>query len=115
MGQMIEKARNQMNNWRWGNPHAFGDQVNCSDLQTPSSGKVKRTWECFSRYGRDDSSAKIEPPSCQQYKPGSFLANRPLDWDEIIDEGDDDKNRAEHGVPSGGRSCPCDGNDNDDS
>jgi hypothetical protein len=25
MGQMCDKTRNQMNNWRWDNPHAFGD------------------------------------------------------------------------------------------
>ena len=66
-------------------------------------------------YGCNDLRAKINPPSCRQYKPGDFLAVRPLNWDEIIDEDDDDDNWADPGVPSGGRSRPSDGNDNDDS
>ena len=32
----------------------------------------------------------------------------------IIDEDDDDENWADPGAPSGGRSCPGDGNENDD-
>jgi hypothetical protein len=32
---------------------------------------------------------------------------------EIIDEDDDDDNWADPGVLSGGRSCPGDGNEND--
>ena len=32
MGQMFDKTRNQMNNWRWDNPGAFGDQVGRSNL-----------------------------------------------------------------------------------
>ena len=115
MGQMFDKTRDQMNNWRWDNPHAFGDQVDRSNPQTSSSGKVKRTGEGFSWYGSDDPRAKIEPPSCRQYKPGDFLAVRPLNWDEIFDEDDDDENWADPGGPSGGRSRPGDGNDNDDS
>jgi hypothetical protein len=114
MGQMFDKTRDQMNNWRWDNPRAFGDQVDRSNPQTTSSGKVKRTGERFSWYGSDDLRAKIEPPSCRQYKPGDFLAVRPLNWDEIIDEDDDDDNWADPGAPSGGRSRPGDGNDNDD-
>jgi hypothetical protein len=47
--------------------------------------------------------------------PGDFPGVRPLNWDEIIDEDDDDENWAAPGVPSGGRSRPGDGNDNDDS
>ena len=31
IGQMLDKTRNQMNNWRWDNPCAFGDQVDCSN------------------------------------------------------------------------------------
>ena len=31
MGQMFDKTRDQMNNWRWDNPHAFGDQVDRSN------------------------------------------------------------------------------------
>jgi len=89
---MFDKTRDQMNNWRWDNPRAFGDQVDRSNPQTTSSGKVKRTGERFSWYSSDDLRAKIEPPSCRQYKPGDFLAVRPLNWDEIIDEDDDDDN-----------------------
>jgi len=77
-------------------------------------GKVKRTVELCSLYGSDDLRAKIEPPTCRQYKPGDFLAVRPLNWDEIIDEDNDDDNWADPGAPSGGRSPPGDGNDNDD-
>ena len=55
----------------------------------------------------------MEPPSCRQYKPGDFLAIRPLNWDEIIDEDDDDENWADPRAPSSGRSCPGNGNDND--
>jgi len=113
MGQMFDKTRDQMNNWRWDNPHAFGDQVDHSNLQTTSSKKVKRTGERFSWYGSHDLREKIEPPTCRQYKPGDFLAIRPLNWDEIIDEDDDDENWADHGSPSGGRSRPGNGNGND--
>jgi len=114
MGQMFDKTRDQMNNWKWDNRHAFGDQVDRSNPQTTSSGKVKPTSECFSWYGSDDLRAKIEPPSCWQYKPGDFLADRPLNWDVIIAEDDDDDNWADPSAPSGGRSRPGDGNDNDD-
>jgi len=72
MGQMFDKTRDQMNNWRWDNPHAFGDQVDHSNPQTTSLGKVKRTGESFSWYGSDGLRAKIEPPSCRQYKLGDF-------------------------------------------
>jgi hypothetical protein len=78
MGQMSDKTHHQMNNWRWDNPHAFGDQVDRSNPHTTSLGKVKRTGERFCWYGSDDLRAKIEPPSCRQYKPGDFLAVRPL-------------------------------------
>jgi len=115
MGQMFDKTHDQMNNWRWDNPRAFGDQVDHSNPQTTSSGKVKRTGELFSWYRSDDLRAKIEPPSCRQYKPGDFLAVRPLNWDEIIDEDNDDDNWVDPGAPSGGWSRPSDGNDNDDS
>jgi len=78
MGQMFDKTRNQMNNCRWDNPRAFGDQASRSNHQTTSEGNVKRTCERFSWYGSDDLRAKIEPPSCWQYKPGGILAVRPL-------------------------------------
>jgi hypothetical protein len=115
MGQMFDKTRNQMNNWRWDNPQAFGDQVDRSNPQTTGLGTVKRTDERFSWYGSHDLRAKIEPPSCRQYKPGDVLAVRPLNWDQITDEDDDDENWADPRGPSGGRSRPGEGNDNDDS
>jgi len=64
MGQIFDKTRDQMNNWRWDNPRAFGDQVDRSNLQTTSSRMVKRTGQRFSWYGSDDLRAKIELPSC---------------------------------------------------
>jgi hypothetical protein len=112
-GANVDKTRDQMNNWRWDNLHAFGDQVDRYNLHTTSSGKVKRTRERFSWYGSDDPGAKIEPPSCRQYKPGDFLAVRPLNWHEMINKDDDDVNWADALGASGGRCCPGDGNDND--
>ena len=38
MGQMFDITHDQLNNWRWDNPSAFGDQVNLSNLQPTSSG-----------------------------------------------------------------------------
>jgi len=75
---------------------------------------VKRTGECFSWYGCDDCRVKIEPPSWRQYKPGDFLAVRPLNSDEIIDENDDDENWVDPGAPSGGQRRHGEDNDNDD-
>jgi hypothetical protein len=69
MGHMLDKTRDQMNNWRWDNCRAFGDQVDHSNPQKTNFGEVKCTAERFSWYGSDDLKAKIEPPSCQQYKP----------------------------------------------
>jgi len=114
MRQMFDNTYDEMNNWRWHNAPAFGDQINCSNSQTTSSGKVQRTNERFSWYGIDDLRAKIEPPSCRQYKPGDILAVRPLNWDGIIDEDDDDENWADPGAPSGVQSRPCNDNDNED-
>jgi len=114
MGQMFDKTHNQMNNWRWDNHLAFKDQVNHSDLRTSSLGKVKCTSERFSWYRRDDLRANTEPQSCRQYKPGIFLAVRPLNWDEIIHSDDDNENWADPGAPSRGRSHPGNGKDNDD-
>jgi hypothetical protein len=89
---MFAKTSDQMNSWRWDNPGAFGDQVDRSTLQTTSSEKVERTGEHVSWYGSDDPGVMIVPRSCSQYKRGDFLAVRPLDWNEIINEDDDDKN-----------------------
>jgi len=115
MAQMFDKTCDQGNNWRWDNPRAFGDQVDRSNQQKTSLVKVKRTGKCFSWYSCDDLRAKIEPPSCSQYKLGDFLAVRPLNWDEIIDEDDDDENWVDPGVLSVGMGHHRDGNDNDDS
>jgi len=114
MGQIFVTTRDQMNNWRWDNPGAFGDQVDRANLPTTSSGEVQRTGEHFSWYGSYDPRAEMEPPSWQKYKPGDFLAIRPLNRDEILDEDDDDENWADPGEPSGGRSHPGNDNDNDD-
>jgi hypothetical protein len=54
MGQMLDKTRDQLNNWRWDNPRHFGNQVNRSNPQTTSSGKVKHTSELYSWYCSDD-------------------------------------------------------------
>jgi len=113
LGQMFGKTRSQMNNWRWDNPCDFWNQVDRSNLQKTSTGMVKRTAERFSSYCSDDFRAKIEPPSCQQYKPGDFLAIGLLNWDEIIDEKNDDENWVDSGALSGGRSRSSNGNDND--
>jgi len=113
MRRMFDKTRERMNNWRWDKPRGFGDQPDRSNPLTTSSGKVKRTGECFSWYGRDALRVKIEQPSCRQYTLGDFLAVGPLIWDEIIDENDDDENRADPTALSGGKSLPSNGNDNE--
>jgi len=113
MGQIFDKTRDEMNNWRWDNPCAFSDQVYRSNPQTTSSGKVKRTAKRFSGYGSDDLRVKIELPSCPQYKPGDFLGFGPLYWEGIIDEADDDETWVDPGAPSSGKSHPGDANDND--
>jgi len=65
MGQLFVKTCNKMNNWWWDNPRAFGDQVDRSNSQRTSSGKVKCTGEHFSWYCSDDCRAKIELASCR--------------------------------------------------
>jgi hypothetical protein len=112
MGHIFGKSHHQMTDRRWNNPRAFGDQVDLSNLQTATSGKVKPTTEHFSCYGSDDLRSTIEPPRCRQYKRGDFMDVRPLNWDEIIDDDDDDENWADLGALSGGRSRPGDCNDN---
>jgi hypothetical protein len=111
---MFDNTSDQMNNGWWDNHHAFGDQVDRSNPQTTSMGKVEHTIECFSWYGCDNLSANIEPPSLRHYKPCDFLGVRPLNWDEIIDKDDHDEYWADPGTPSGGRSGPVVDNDNDD-
>jgi hypothetical protein len=114
MGQIFDKTRDPMNNWRRYNPRAFRVQVEVSNPQATSSGMGMRTSDSFSSYGRDDLRAKIEPPSCRQYKPGDFLAVKQQNWDEIIDEGDAEYNWADPRPLLGGRSRTSNGNDNDD-
>jgi hypothetical protein len=115
IGPMFDKTRGQMSSWRWDNPRDFGDQVDRSNPQTIRLGKVERSGERFSWYRSEDLRAKIELPSCWLYKPGYFMAMRPLNWDEIIDQDDNDENWADPAVPSHRKSCPCNGNDNDNS
>jgi hypothetical protein len=110
---MVDNTCDHLNNWRWDNARAYGDQFDHSVPQNSSLGKVKHTMKHFSWYCCDDLRAKIMPPNCQQYKPGNFLAVRPQKWDEKIDEEDDEKNRVDSVVPSGERSRPVDGNDKD--
>jgi hypothetical protein len=107
---MFDKTRDHMNNWRRDNPRAFGNQVDRSIRQTPSLGNVKRSAVCFSWYGSHDFRAKIEPPSCHQYKPGDCLAVRPLKWDVIIDEDVNNNIWVDSGATSGVRSLSSDGN-----
>ena len=76
---------------------------------------MNRTAERFSWYGSYDLRAKIEPPSCRQHKPGDFLAVRQPNWDELFEQDDHDEPWADPRGPSGGRSRPGYGNDNDDS
>jgi len=113
MGQMFEKTCDEMNNWRWYNPHAFEDQVDRYNPQATSLGKVKCTGKHFSWYGSEDPRVKIERPCCWQYKPGNILGVSPLNCDEIIDEDDDDENWADPRALIGERSHPGNGNDND--
>jgi hypothetical protein len=74
---------------------------------------INRTGEPFSLYGSNDLRAKIELPSFWQYKAGNFLAGRPLNWDEKMEEDDNDESWADLQAPSSGRSRPGQGNDND--
>jgi hypothetical protein len=69
-------------------------------------------YDAISCYGRNDLRAKIEPPSCRQYKPSDFLAVTPLNWDWIIKGDDDNENWAHTGPPSVGRSRLGDVNGN---
>jgi len=106
---MFETTSDKLNNWRWDNPYTFTDQVDDSNPQTTGSGKVKITGEHFSWYSSDHIRGKIGPQSCRQYKPGNILAVRPLNWDEIIEEDNDNKNWVDPGGPSSGRSHPHNG------
>jgi hypothetical protein len=103
MGQMFDKTQDQMNNWRWDNPPAFGDEVNCSNLQTPSSEKDKHSRGHFSWDDSDDTWATFEQQSYWKFKPVDFLLVEPLNLDDIIDKDDDDEKWADSGVPSSGR------------
>jgi hypothetical protein len=74
MVQMFDKTRDQMNNWWWDIPRRFADQVDGSNSQTNSLGKVKRTSERFSWHGSNDLRAKMVPPSCRQYNQATSWA-----------------------------------------
>jgi len=115
MWAMLHTTQDQMNNCRWDNTCAFGDQVDHCNPQKMSLGKVQPRGEHFTQYGCNDHRAKSEPPSYQQYKPGNFLAVVPQNWSERIDEDDDADKWRDPGLLRDGRSLPGDGNDNDDS
>jgi len=102
-----------MNHWRCHNHRAFGDQVDCTNPQETSLSIAQRSSEHFCWYVSNDLRAKIERPSCLQYKLGDFLAGKPLNWKEISNDDEDDENWADLWVPSSGRSRPGDGIDND--
>jgi hypothetical protein len=80
MGHMFDKTRDQLNNWRWDNPEAFGDVVDRSNPQYTQSGKIKRTGERHKWYGTSDFDAKIEPPTCRDQEPGDFIAGERRVW-----------------------------------
>jgi hypothetical protein len=115
MKQSFDKALPELNYWSWDNPCCIGDQGDCSNLGTTSSGKVKPTCECSFWYGSVDARAKIEPTRCRQYKPGNFFAIGLLDQDDIIDENDGDESWAHPCLPSSEWSRPWDGKDDDNS
>ena len=89
------------------NPAVFRDQVDRSKTPKTSSGKVTRTIERFSWYSSDDPMAKIEPPGCRQFKQGDFMANLPLNWNQIIDDDDDDDDWVDPRMPTGGMGLPA--------
>jgi len=43
VGQMLDKTHDQITNWRWDNPRAYGDHVDCCNPWTTSLRKVKCT------------------------------------------------------------------------
>jgi len=90
MGQMLDKSCDQRNYWRWDDPRALEDRVQCSNPETPSSVRVKHTCEQCSWYGSDYLSPNIEPGKCRQYMQGNFLPVRPPYWDEILGEDGDE-------------------------
>jgi hypothetical protein len=67
-------------------------------------------------YETDIFSAIIERLSCRQFTPGDSLSIRTPNWDVILDDDDDDdENWSDIRAPSGERSSPGDGSDNDHS
>jgi len=64
MGQTFDETCNQMKDWKWNNPHPFGDQVDGFEPQRTSWGMDEWICDWFSWYGSDDLGAKIELPSC---------------------------------------------------
>jgi hypothetical protein len=99
-----------MIDWRWDHPRAFGDQSNRFIPLTTSLRKVKCTGKSFSWYSSNNLRSKIQSAWCRQYKLGDFVAVGPLNWDEIIDDDDDNKDCTDPGVPKGRMSRPRDGN-----
>jgi hypothetical protein len=111
---MVHKTHWYMNTCGWEDPCSFGNQVKHFNLKSTSVEHDKYIGECFSCYSIDNLCAMIDPPSCVQYKPGNVLAVKTLHWDEIFDEDDDDRHRADRNALDGGLSHPGNHNVNDD-
>jgi hypothetical protein len=113
MGKMFYQTHKQMINWRWDILNTFERQVNRSDPQKIILQKVGRTGERFSWYCSEYLWAKVERPTCWQYKPGDFLAVSLLNLDETIEVEDRDDNWGDPGASTDRRSHSIDANDID--
>lgn len=92
----------------------FGDHVDSSKTQILRSPKVQPMSQHVSRDGSDNLSAMIELGTCQQYKPGEFLAVGSQKWNEVLDKDNDHVNWADHSSSSIGRISSGNGIDNHD-
>jgi hypothetical protein len=110
---MIDTTRDQMYNWRLDNPPAIGDQVDCANLPRTSLGMDVSIGTHFSVYVSANFKPTVELSWCRRYKPDNFLTVRSLNFYEEIDRDDGDENFPDTRVPSGCRSCPVEGNQND--
>jgi hypothetical protein len=59
MWQIFDKSRDKMNNRRWDNPRAFGDEVDLFNPQSTSLVRVRRTSERFSWYVSSDLRSEM--------------------------------------------------------
>jgi len=114
MEQTFDKTHHEMMSGQWDSPCAVVVHVDHSNALRNSSGTVNCTYKSFSRYRQNDFRAKIEPPSCLQYKPGTLQGVGLLNRDEKIDEDERDGNWVDSVVPSSGMSRPLKANNNDE-